>query len=29
VTIGTDKLAMPTVRINYGMNLDDLVGLIG
>lgn len=29
VTIGTDKLALPTVRINYGMGLDALVGLIG
>jgi len=29
VTIGTDKLAMPTIRINYGMGLDTLVGLIG
>ena len=29
VTIGTDKLAMPTIRINYGMGLDALVGLIG
>lgn len=29
VTIGTDKLAMPTVRINYGMGLDALVNLIG
>jgi len=29
VTIGTDKLAMPTVRINYGMGLDALVRLIG
>ncbi|HEX5729115.1 xylanase [Microbacterium sp.] len=29
VTIGTDKLAMPTIRINYGMGLDSLVGLIG
>ncbi|SFR90433.1 hypothetical protein SAMN04487846_0454 [Microbacterium sp. cf046] len=29
VTIGTDKLAMPTVRINYGMGLDALIGLIG
>jgi hypothetical protein len=29
VTIGTDKLAMPTIRINYGMGLDSLIGLIG
>jgi hypothetical protein len=29
VGIGTDKLAMPTIRINYGMGLDALVGLIG
>lgn len=29
VTIGTDKLALPTVRINYGMGLDALIGLIG
>ena len=29
VTIGTDKLALPTVRINYGMGLDALVNLIG
>ena len=29
VTIGTDKLALPTVRINYGMGLEALVGLIG
>ncbi|MDN3497256.1 polysaccharide deacetylase family protein [Planococcus sp. APC 4015] len=29
VTIGTDKLALPTVRINYGMGLDALVSLIG
>jgi hypothetical protein len=29
VGIGTDKLALPTVRIDYGMNLDDLVSLIG
>lgn len=29
VTIGTDKLALPTIRINYGMGLDSLVGLIG
>ena len=29
VTIGTDKLALPVVRINYGMGLDALVGLIG
>jgi hypothetical protein len=29
VTIGTDKLALPTIRINYGMGLDALVGLIG
>ena len=29
VAIGTDKLAMPTIRINYGMGLDALVGLIG
>ena len=27
--IGTDKLAMPTVRIDYGMGLDELVRLIG
>jgi hypothetical protein len=29
VAIGTDKLALPTVRINYGMGLDALVNLIG
>ncbi|GAA5201530.1 polysaccharide deacetylase family protein [Microbacterium jejuense] len=29
VTIGTDKLALPTVRINYGMGVDALIGLIG
>ncbi|MFC8682184.1 xylanase [Microbacterium ureisolvens] len=29
VTIGTDKLALPTIRINYGMGLGALVGLIG
>lgn len=29
VTIGTDKLALPTIRINYGMGVDALVGLIG
>jgi hypothetical protein len=29
VHIGTDKLALPCIRINYGMTVDDLVGLIG
>ena len=29
VTIGTDKLALPTIRIDYGMGLDALVRLIG
>jgi len=29
VTIGTDKLALPVARINYGMGLDALIGLIG
>ncbi|MCC2033033.1 xylanase [Microbacterium allomyrinae] len=29
VAIGTDKLALPTVRINYGMGLDALINLIG
>ncbi|MCP2635333.1 xylanase [Microbacterium sp. HD4P20] len=29
VTIGTDKLALPTIRINYGMGLDALINLIG
>ena len=29
VTIGTDKLALPTIRINYGMGLNALIGLIG
>ena len=29
VTIGTDKLALPTVRINYGMGLHALINLIG
>ena len=29
VSIGTDKLALPTVRINYGMGLDALIRLIG
>lgn len=26
---GTDKLALPVVRIDYGMNLDDLISAIG
>ncbi|WP_457099961.1 polysaccharide deacetylase family protein [Microbacterium sp. P5_E9] len=29
VSIGTDKLALPVVRINYGMGLDAVVSLIG
>lgn len=29
VTIGTDKLALPAVRINYGMGVDALISLIG
>ncbi len=29
VSIGTDKLALPTVRINYGMGLAALINLIG
>ena len=29
VTVGTDKLALPTVRSDYGIDLDDLVRLIG
>ncbi|WP_239066269.1 polysaccharide deacetylase family protein [Microbacterium hibisci] len=29
VTIGADKLALPTIRINYGMGLDALINLIG
>ncbi|MDD7961110.1 polysaccharide deacetylase family protein [Microbacterium thalli] len=29
VAIGTDKLALPTVRINYGMTVDDLRKAIG
>jgi hypothetical protein len=29
VRIGTDKLALPCIRINYGMGVDALVGLIG
>ena len=29
VTIGTDKLALPVIRVNYGMNLDAITGLIG
>jgi hypothetical protein len=29
VTIGTDKLALPVVRIDYGMGLDALVSRIG
>ena len=29
VIIGTDKLALPTIRINYGMGLESLIGLIG
>ena len=29
VSIGTDKLALPVVRMNYGMGLDSLVSLIG
>lgn len=29
VSIGTDKLALPVVRINYGMGLDAVVNLIG
>lgn len=29
VTIGTDKLALPVVRINYGMGLESIISLIG
>lgn len=29
VHIGTDKLALPVVRIDYGMGLDAVIGLIG
>lgn len=29
VSIGSDKLALPCIRINYGMTVDDLAGLIG
>jgi hypothetical protein len=29
VSIGTDKLALPVVRVNYGMNVDAIAGLIG
>jgi hypothetical protein len=29
VSIGTDKLALPCIRINYGMNVDALKNLIG
>ncbi|SDG42338.1 Polysaccharide deacetylase [Microbacterium pygmaeum] len=29
VHIGTDKLALPVVRVNYGMSVDDIIGLIG
>jgi hypothetical protein len=29
VSIGTDKLALPVVRINYGMGLNDLINSIG
>ena len=29
VRIGTDKLALPVQRINYGMGLDALIGMIG
>ncbi len=29
VRIGTDKLALPVVRINYGMTVDDLKAKIG
>jgi hypothetical protein len=29
VTLGSDKLSLPTVRIDYGMGLDELVRLIG
>lgn len=29
VSIGTDKLALPVVRINYGMGLNEIINLIG
>ena len=29
VSIGTDKLALPVIRVNYGMNVDAITGLIG
>ncbi|MDZ8200483.1 polysaccharide deacetylase family protein [Microbacterium sp. SSW1-59] len=29
VTVGTDKLALPTIRIDYGMGLDALIARIG
>lgn len=29
VRVGTDKLALPTIRINYGMGVDELASVIG
>lgn len=29
VSIGTDKLALPVIRVNYGMNVDAITSLIG
>lgn len=29
VSIGTDKLALPVVRVNYGMTVNDVINLIG
>ena len=29
VRIGTDKLALPVVRVNYGMTVDELAAAIG
>ena len=29
MSIGTDKLALPVVRVNYGMNVNDIIDLIG
>jgi hypothetical protein len=29
VTVGSDKLALPRVRMNWGMTVDDLAGMIG
>lgn len=29
VSVGTDKLALPCIRINFGMDVADLIELIG